>query len=181
MIKDAVRGQRGALNTNVHQGLHGEGFIYALACAAGLTTAKMNLDVDGVDWQIAATGPRGTLRSPKLECQVKSKSNPDLRDNKYRVRLEVEKYNKIAGDGFQVPRFLFTVVVPREPSDYAVCDHDAMRLGTAGYWLSMADFATEPSGDSDPKSVVLEVPRNNLLTTETLQALLIGDLEGATA
>jgi hypothetical protein len=167
------------LNANVHQGLHGEGFIYALASAAGLTTAKMNLDVDGVDWQIAASGPKGTLRSPKLECQVKSKSNPDFRDNHYRVRLAVESYNKIAGEGFQVPRFLFAVVVPAEASNYAICAHESMKLGTAGYWLSMAGFSVEPIGESSPKSIVLEVPKSNLLTTKSLHALLIGDLEGA--
>jgi hypothetical protein len=38
-----------ALHANVHQGLHGEGFIYAMASAGGFTTSRMNLDVDGVD------------------------------------------------------------------------------------------------------------------------------------
>ena len=141
----------------------------------------MNLDLDGVDWQIAASGPKGTRRSPRLECQVKSKSNPDFRDDHYRVRLTVESYNKIAGDGFQAPRYLFTVVVPEEPSRYAVCAHEAMTLGTAGYWLSMAEFPAEPVGGNSPKSVMLAVPKSNLLTTQSLHALLIGDLKGATA
>ena len=35
-----------------HQGLHGEGFIFALASAAGLLVTKSNLDVDGVDWLV---------------------------------------------------------------------------------------------------------------------------------
>ncbi|MDY7084064.1 MAG: DUF4365 domain-containing protein [Actinomycetota bacterium] len=168
------------MNANDHQGLHGEGFIYALACAAGLTTTKMNLDRDGVDWQIATSGPWGTLRSPRLECQVKSKSTPDVRNDHYLVRIPVKNYNKLAGAGFQVPRFLFTVVVPAEASHYARCEHDAMTLGTAGYWLSMTDLPLAPTGPDDPKSVVVDVPRQNLLTTEALQALIIGDLEGAT-
>ncbi|BCB87390.1 hypothetical protein Psuf_047030 [Phytohabitans suffuscus] len=84
----------------------------------------MNRDLDGVDWQIAHPGPRGTARSPKIELQVKSWSNPVLKDGAYRYRLSVDHYNKIAGAGFQV------------------------------------------------------VPQENLLTVETLDALLGGGLEG---
>ncbi len=73
-----------ALQANVHQGLHGEGFIYAMACAAGFTTSKMNLDLDGVDWQIAYPGPKGTARSPKIEMQVKSWSNPVLEEGTFK-------------------------------------------------------------------------------------------------
>ncbi|MFI5932551.1 DUF4365 domain-containing protein [Actinoplanes sp. NPDC051494] len=170
-----------ALNANVHQGLHGEGFIYALASAAGLTASRPNLDLDGVDWQISASGPTGTYRSPRLDCQVKSKSQPDLRGGKYRVRLALESYNKIAGPGFQVPRFLFVVVVPPMASGYAECGHDSMRLGTAGYWLSMADFPPVSGDAGGVGSIVLEVPTMNLLTPTTLRALLIGDFEGASA
>ena len=134
-----------------------------------------------MDWQIAHTGPKGTVRSPKLECQVKSRSNPDFRDNHYLIRLTVERYNKIAGFGFQVPRFLFVVVVPAEANDYAQCSHECMTLGTAGYWMAMANLSVIDVEESDHRSVVVEVPKTNLLTIETLQALLAGDLEGATA
>ncbi len=56
-----------------------------------------------------------------------------------------------------------------------------MRLGTAGYWLQMGDKPVAPAGDEDPKSIVLHVPRRNLLTADSLGALLAGDLEGATS
>ncbi|MBC8992200.1 DUF4365 domain-containing protein [Micromonospora chalcea] len=168
------------MNDNVHQGLHGEGFIYALACASGLTTSKMNLDLDGVDWQVAHPGPKGTTRSPKIELQVKSKSQPDQRNGLFQCRLPVNNYNQLAGPGFQIPRFLAYVVVPAEAANYAVCSTDHMLLGTAAYWLSLADEDIKPTGDDDPKSVVVEVPVSNLLTVETLHALLAGNLEGAT-
>jgi Domain of unknown function (DUF4365) len=168
------------LQANVHQGLHGEGFIYAMACAGGFTTSKMNLDVDGVDWQIAHPGPKGTARSPKIEIQVKTQSSPSTEADSYKHRLSVQHFNQIAGAGFQVPRFLALVVVPPDRSDYATCDHDGMRLGTAAYWLSLADKYVQPAEESDPKSVVVFVPQRNLLSVRTLSALLSGDLSGAT-
>ncbi len=169
------------MNANVHQGLHGEGFIYALACAGGYTTSRINLDLDGVDWQIAHVGPKGTTRSPKIEFQVKSNSNPDIRDGSFNCRISVEHYNKIAGIGFQIPRFLALVVVPPGAGEYAVCSTEYMKLGTAAYWLSLADKQPKPTGETDPKSVVVSIPQSNLLTPKTLDALMSGNLEGATA
>ncbi|WP_329018438.1 DUF4365 domain-containing protein [Micromonospora rifamycinica] len=141
----------------------------------------MNLDLDGVDWQLAHPGPKGTTRSPKIEIQVKSKSKPDLRNGLLQCRLPVNNYNQLAGPGFQIPRFLAYVVVPAEAGDYAICSADHMLLGTAAYWLSLVDQNIKPTGNDYPKSVMVEVPIRNLLTVETLNALLIGDLEGATA
>jgi len=55
-----------------------------------------------------------------------------------------------------------------------------MKLGMAAYWLSLADQDVKPAGDDDPKSIEVGVPRRNLLTVETLSALLSGHLDGAT-
>jgi hypothetical protein len=168
------------LNRNVHQGLHGEGFIHALACAAGFTTARMNLDLDGVDWQIAHPGPRGTRRSPRIEIQVKSTSAPLITDGTIQHRLDVMHFNHLAGPGFQVPRFLSVVIVPAAAEHYAICSDHHMRLSTAAYWLSLADRDTLPTGTDDPKSVTVKVPLRNLLTVDTLGRLLAGDQGGAT-
>ena len=167
------------MNRNVHQGLHGEGFIHALACAGGFTTSRMNLDLDGVDWQIAHPGPRGTTRSPKIEVQVKSTSTPLLKGDVLHHRLDVAHFNKLAGAGFQIPRFLSVVIVPSAAEHYAVCTDENMRLSTAAYWLSLADRETLPSETDDAASVTVEVPLRNLLTVDALGCLLDGDLGGA--
>ncbi|BCY05691.1 DUF4365 domain-containing protein [Actinoplanes sp. L3-i22] len=119
------------MHKNVHQGLHGEGFIRALACAGGFTTARANLDVDGVDLQIANPGPRGTVRSPKIEVQVKSASSPSIRAGVLLQRLSTVHHNQLAGPGFQVPRFLAVVIVPPDVVDYAVGTNEHLRLSTA--------------------------------------------------
>lgn len=159
IVERRLPGGAATLNANVHQGLHGEGFIYALASAAGFTTSKMNVDLDGVDWQIAHPGPKGTARSPRIELQVKSWSNPVIRDGAFQYRLSVAHYNKIAGIGFQVPRYLALVIVPPNAQEYATCDDECMRLGVAAYFLSLADRDVQPAGESDPKTIVVAVPR----------------------
>lgn len=163
------------MNKNVHQGLHGEGFVHALACAAGFTTSRMNLDLDGVDWQIAHPGPRGTTRSPKIEIQVKSASAPLVKNGAIHHRIDVAHFNHLAGPGFQIPRFLAVVIVPADVEHYALCSAEHMRLSTAAYWLSLANRETLPTGAGDPKSVVVAVPMRNLLTVDALGRLLDGD------
>ncbi len=167
------------MHKNVHQGLHGEGFIHALACAGGFTTARANLDIDGVDLQIASPGPRGTVRSPKIEVQVKSVSIPLMRDGGFLHRLSTSHHNHLAGLGFQVPRFLAVVIVPDDTADYAVCTDEHMRLSTAAYWLSLTDQECLPVGEGHPESVTVKVPLRNMLTVRSIRCLLDGDLEGA--
>jgi hypothetical protein len=167
------------LNRNVHQGLHGEGFIHALACAGGFTTSKMNLDLDGVDWQIASPGPRGTKRSPRIEVQVKTTAAVEIRDGMIHHRLRADHFNHLAGAGFQIPRFLTLVAVPADAAKYAVCTGENMSLSTAAYWLSLADREVLPPEDGQPASLVVRVPLRNLLTVTALQHLLSGDLERA--
>ncbi|MBO3738191.1 DUF4365 domain-containing protein [Actinoplanes sp. NEAU-H7] len=139
----------------------------------------MNLDIDGVDWQIACPGPRGTTRSPKIEVQVKTSAEIEVRDGRIRHRLLVPHFNHLAGPGFQIPRFLALVSVPADAAEYAVCTDAHMTLSTAAYWLSLADQDLRPMGEGQPGSVVVEVPLRNLLTVTTLRHLLDGDLEGA--
>ena len=168
------------LEGNVHQGLHGEAFVYALACAAGLCSAKPFPDFDGVDWQIGHPGPRGTRRSPKIEVQVKTWSNPVEKDGHWQYRLRAPHYNSLAGSNLQVPRFLALVIVPQRRADYARCDAESMRLSRAGYWLSLADREEIPEGDDPTRTVAVAVPKRQLLTVETLSALVDGDLTAAT-
>jgi hypothetical protein len=54
-----------------------------------------------------------------------------------------------------------------------------MKLGMAAYWLSLADSELLPEDDDEQKSIVVAVPQCNLLTIETLTALLSGDIQGA--
>lgn len=158
-----------------HQGLHGEGFIFAMACAAGLLASRPVLDVDGVDWTIGYSGALGSLRSPKIELQVKTWSKRPLAKNTaWRYRLSVKHFNALAGSGFAVPRFLVLVTVPAEITGYALCDDAGMTLCHAAYWVSLVDREQVPEGDGEPKTVAVEVPRGNLLTPESLIKLVAG-------
>jgi hypothetical protein len=158
-----------------HQGLHGEGYIFAMASTAGLLASRPILDVDGVDWLIGSPGPLGTARSPKIEVQVKTRSHPTGNEDSWGCRLSTGHFNALAGPGFDLRRFLIMVAVPDELSRLAVCDADCMRLHHAAYWVSLAGEEPFADGPDAPASVTVQVPRRNLLTPSSLRALVAGD------
>lgn len=168
------------LTVQQHQGLHGEGFVFALACSAGLLASRPVYDVDGIDWLICNPGRHGKIRSPKVELQVKTWSQPATSAEVWRYRLRREHFNALAGQDFSVRRFLVLVTVPAVVADYAQCDSQCMRLGHAAYWVSLADQRPIPSGPEAPQTVTVSVPTRNLLTPVTLIALVnAGGKEGA--
>ncbi|WP_018349617.1 DUF4365 domain-containing protein [Longispora albida] len=167
------------LHPNVHQGLHGEGFVHALASAAGLVTSRLNIDVLGIDWLIACPDPVDGSHPPMAEFQVKSSSRERFTDGKLSFQLKTAHFNHLAGAGRQRPRFLAVVLVPPKKEDYAECTDDAMELARAAYWVSLADREPIPLGDQAPATVSVTVYQRNRLTVNTLTSLMSGDLEGA--
>lgn len=163
------------ITAQVQQGLHGEGFVFAMACSAGLNVSRPSLDIDGVDWLIGYPGQLGTVRSPKIEVQVKTWSAPSGDSTSLLYRMKVGHHNALAGANFALRRYLILVTVPEVSGEYAICDHEAMRLGHAAYWVSLEKEPILPIGADEARTVVVAVPRANLLTMETLLSLVAGE------
>lgn len=138
-----------------HQGRHGEGYVFALASTAGLLVSRPTVDLDGVDWLIGHPGPMGTARSPKIEVQVKTWSNPTGDAASWSYRLRRDHFNQLAGPGFSIPRYLVVVTVPDDVSRFAVCDSECMRLHHAAYWVSLADREQVPDEPGAPATVTV--------------------------
>jgi hypothetical protein len=153
-----------------HQGQFGEDYVRVLASAAGLTVSKCDLDVDGVDLQITLPDDVASVRSPRIEVQVKTTSRLRPVDGVFRYDgLNGRQFNKLAGPGFMVPRYLFLVTVPREVARYADLNHHGLLLRHIGYWTSLHARDTVPEGRA---SVRVKVPTANVLTVPRLRDLV---------
>lgn len=158
------------LDHSNHQGKYGEAFVRVLAAAAGLTVAVPDPDYDGVDFFLGYPGARGTKYRPGIDVQVKSWRSPEGTATHWRYRLTAGHFNELAGY-FDTPRFLFLVVVPNDLGLYAAADPDCLRLRHAGYWTSLQDVEPMWHLPSD-KKVSVSVPKENLLTVESLLTLM---------
>ena len=73
------------------------------------------------------------------------------------------------------------MIVPRDRTRYARAEDEALRLSHAAYWVSLAD-CEKIQGAACNRRVPIVVPKQNLLTVESLVALIEGkDLQGRTA
>ncbi len=174
MVHELLRsltGRRPALDKYAHQGHYGESFVRALAAAAGLQLAKPHPDVGGSDWIIGQPDQLGRLRDPEIHVQVKSWSVPKGSQDHWHYRgLTERQFNRLSGK-FQVPRFLFLVVVPDRADKYTEADCDALRLNHAAYWASFrwSPLIDNPSGTRKKQ---VPVPKANLLTGASLLDLI---------
>ncbi|MFD9503921.1 DUF4365 domain-containing protein [Streptomyces sp. NPDC060035] len=176
-LRRTAGGQRVGLNSEVWQGHFAEGLVWALSCAAGLNPGKRSLDVDGVDIQIGFPGMVGTTRYPLIEAQVKSCCNPKYVEDNFSYSIPVKNYNDLIGTvGEELPlrRYLFLAHTPPEKTSYVISSPDSSNFHHAIYWVNLMDRdAIDPDKQAN-KSV--HVPRENLLTVETLIQLVKGEL-----
>ncbi|MEV1026786.1 DUF4365 domain-containing protein [Streptomyces sp. NPDC050264] len=151
---------------NGHRGNFGEQFIHMLAAAANLDASQRDRDRVGVDWQLGYPGRPGTRRFPVIEAQVKCTSSPDLHDSHIAYDLKVKNYDQLAGEGYDVPRFL--VVAPGDAISWSHAAPERLLLRNAAYWVCLHD--QKPDGRPSGYRRV-HVPRANLLTVGSLHGL----------
>jgi hypothetical protein len=143
-----------------------------LSAAAGFAVAKPHPDLAGIDLHIVGMTEVDD-DFPLAKVQVKSWSTPHGDDLAWRYdRLNEKQFNSLAGQR-TVPAFLFLIVVPPDPRDYALADAQRLQLCYAAYWVSLADRPKIPDPDSN-RHVSVTVPRTNLLTVESLTSLCEG-------
>lgn len=159
------------IDPNNHQGKFGADYIRLLASAAGLAVWTPDVDLDGIDLGIRWVGRDGQPAAPGIDVQVKSWSSPRKTGSNWHFnRLNEPQFNKLAGNDYTTPRYLFLVVVPKRKDLYTEMLTDGMLLRYQSYYVSLRDapLIEHPSKDRHP---IVPVPIGNVLTAKTLRTL----------
>lgn len=160
------------LDARNHQGKFGQDYVRVLASAAGLLVYTPDLDYDGVDLLIRWPGRVGAAASPAIDVQVKSWSNPQRSGSAWRFSgLNEMQFNKLAGQDYTVPRYLFLVIVPKSAEACSQVLTDGMLLRDKTFYVSFHGEALiqEPSRE---RRRTVHVPVSNVLTVRTLRTLM---------
>ncbi|WP_433197348.1 DUF4365 domain-containing protein [Nocardia sp. CA-107356] len=158
------------LDRNQHQGHYGEGFVRALAAAAGLQVWNPQPDCTGVDLQLTIPNEDDDSDFPSIQVQVKSWSTPEERNGFWHYRrLSEKQFNALAGRR-NIPRYLVVVIVPDSADRYALADNSRLALAHAAYWVSLEGEQPIQNARTDSYPRIL-IPQNNLLTVSTLLTL----------
>jgi Domain of unknown function (DUF4365) len=143
-------------------------FVHAAAAVAGFATSKPSVDDDSIDWTISQRGGGGTLRSPKLDMQLKCTEVANFNEHCLKYPLPVKNYNELRPDNVQVPRILVVVTVPRNVEDWLLLKEDVLSLKNCAYWVSLrGDEPTE-----NVETVTVELPRTQRFDPTALRQIM---------
>jgi hypothetical protein len=149
-------------------------YVRAVASVAGYALYKPDVDDDSIDWGIADRGGRGTLRSPKVELQLKCSGRDILTDEDLRFPLKVKNYNELRHENYQVPRILVVVLVPGRIEEWLKHSEESLAMHHCGYWRSLRG---RPDTDN-ASTVTVRVPRSQQFTVESLTSIMDRIREG---
>ena len=145
-------------------------YVAAVAAVAGYATYRPSVDDDSIDLGIAARGSAGSVRSPRVELQLKCSSTL-LEPGVDAIPFEVKRknYDDLRPEDLMVPRILVVVIVPELAEDWMVHAETELVLRRCGYWRSLR---SEPATDN-MASVTIHMPRTQLFSPESLRAMMI--------
>jgi hypothetical protein len=143
-------------------------YVKAVAAAAGYATYEPTVDDDSVDLGLAARGGNGTVRSPRLDLQLKCTARDIVRDTTVNFPLLIKNYDELRPEDFMVPRVLVVVVVPDNLPDWIHHSEQELLLRHCGYWYSLRGMQpTENVGN-----VTVNIPRIQLLDVAGLSDIM---------
>lgn len=150
-----------------------EAYVLAVAATAGYGTYKPSPDDDSVDLGIAArtTSQQNgtvTMRSPRLELQLKCTAAPTPTSDRLSFPLKLKNYDELRAENFVIPRILVVVLVPDLADDWLGHSETELCMRRCGYWVSLRG---KPA-TTNTKNIKISIPRQNQFTVQALQAIM---------
>jgi hypothetical protein len=131
-------------------------YVQAVAATAGFRVQDgTQPDDDSVDITIAARGPGGTVRSPKLDIQLKCQRGRPADEPTWPYDLKAKNFEDLRHTDLQVPRILVVVMVPDEVAHWLDQDEERMLMRHCGWWVSLRGSAAS----ANATTVRVQVPR----------------------
>jgi hypothetical protein len=143
-------------------------YFRAVVATAGYNVYKPEVDDDSVDWGMSVRGGKGTLRSPKVELQLKCTSQDVVREDHIAYPLPVKNYHDLRHTDYQVPRILVVVVVPKDVNSWLVQTEDSLTLHHCGYWLSLRGFEDV----ANVATITVELPRTQVFGVADVRQIM---------
>jgi hypothetical protein len=123
-------------------------YVQAVASVAGYATQRHDVDQDGVDLTVHVHGGSGTVRSPRLDVQIKTKTSGKPQRFPWPFAIEVDHYEKLRATDYLVPRILLVVAMPKLVTEWSSISHQQLVLRHCAYWLSLRGWPSTTNKDN---------------------------------
>ena len=146
-----------------------EAWLQAVAAAAGFgMQTGTNPDDQSVDLTIASK-VQGMVKNPRLDVQLKCTAEDPGAEGNIAFHLPQNNFDDLRDENVAVPKILVVVFVPRNSEDWMEQNDSMLVLYRCAWWHSLRGL--DASGNST--STKVELPREQILTTQTLQAIML--------
>ncbi len=142
-------------------------YVKAVAAVAGFAWYKPSVDDDSIDLGLAQKGGAGTIRSPRLEVQLKCHAAPPPTEDHISFPLSLKNYDDLR-EPCLVSRVLLVVLVPDMLADYLAESEQELALRRCGYWFSLRGL---PASDNATSQTV-QIPRTQRFTVQSLEGIM---------
>ncbi len=143
-------------------------YIQAVAACAGFAWSTPSVDDDSVDMALHQTGGAGTIRSPRVELQVKCKAAIATVYGSIAHSIKLKNYDDLRAEDVLVPRILVVILVPEQLVDWLAHTEEELAMRRCGYWCSLRGL---PASENATGQTV-ELPRSQTFTVQSLQAMM---------
>ncbi|MCK6502146.1 DUF4365 domain-containing protein [Myxococcota bacterium] len=144
-------------------------YVRAVAATAGFRVQDgTQPDDDSVDLTIAARGPGGTVRSPRLDLQLKCQLGRPADEPTWPYDLKAKNYEDLRHTDLQVPRILVVVAVPDDVNTWLEQDEERLLMRHCGWWVSLRGLAAS----TNTNTVRVQVPRAQRFDVAGLTAIM---------
>ncbi|MBF0158677.1 MAG: DUF4365 domain-containing protein [Magnetococcales bacterium] len=158
------------MTPNIQQEKFSEAYVRAIAAVAGFSASTPGVDDDSIDMTIATRSNSGSVCSPRLDIQLKSASDIQLKADRpsFSFRIPIKNYDDLRNPRVMIPRLLVVVRVPRDQAHWTESTEEQLIMRHCGYWVSLRNAPDIPNTDNR----TVTIPRHQLFTVDSLKDLM---------
>lgn len=150
-------------------------YTLAIVAACGFNHSSPVVDDHSVDLDVFTIYPFNSdfpkLKSdPRVALQLKSTSSLKqlkIKDGIISFVLKRKNYDDLRAQGYQAPRYLIILDLPKQPSKWLVHKKKFMALKKHCYWLSLKDLP-----EKKQENITVHIPTDQRFTTKVLTQML---------
>lgn len=128
------------MDINAQKEQFSRAYVQAVAAVAGFAWSVPSVDDDSIDLTLSDRGGGGTIRSPKLDLQLKCHAQITPDQPTFSFDVKVKNYHDLRDNTVMVPRILVVVLVPDPITEWIQHSEPEMALRRCGYWISLRGY-----------------------------------------
>jgi len=157
------------MDLNKQKELFSIAVVKAMMAQCGYKCGSWDVDDDSIDFTIGQTGGKGTIRSPKLDVQMKCTGQDVLEAAGLKIQLKRKNYEDLRDTTRGTPAILVVMLVPDDVNDWITVDNEQRYcLYRHAWWYSLAG-SPSLTIKTDP---TITVPRNQQLSPGVITSLM---------